>query len=71
MLPNLTLTVCEKINQRLNITSMPVDTGGGYSTSKFQGSFSDNTEIVLGAPQTTACFQRGSDYHFYTVLIER
>jgi hypothetical protein len=71
VLPNVTKVICDKINERLNITTLPVDTGTGYSTAKFQGVFDDGTEIVLGNPHSAACFNRSNAYHFYVVLIDR
>ena len=72
VLPNIVDIVCEEINKRLNISGTPVDTGGGASSTKYQGSFADGTEIILpGGPFNTACFSDGTNNHFYSVLIAR
>jgi hypothetical protein len=72
VLPNLDEQVCTLINQRLNITSIPADTGGGYSSSAFTGTYSDDSEIILaGGPYSSACFSRLGSFHFYTLLIQR
>lgn len=72
VLPNVVTSVCEEINKRLNITDIPLDTGGGMSTTKYQGTFTDGTEIILsGGPFNTACFTDGTNNHFYSVLIAR
>ncbi len=68
VLPNLKQPVCEEINKRLGISSMP--SGGGYSMTKFTGTYSDNA-----APPTTAlnaaCFTAGGNFNFYYVLLAR
>ncbi|MCB9981246.1 MAG: hypothetical protein H6860_02470 [Rhodospirillales bacterium] len=72
VLPNVVDIVCEEINKRLNISAIPADTGGGASTTKYQGSFSDDTEIILaGGPFNAACFSDGANNHFYSILIAR
>lgn len=72
VLPNLQLVVCESINDRLGITSVPSDTGSGYSTAQFTGSFSDDTEIILAdGPFNAACFEEDGSYHFYSLLLGR
>ena len=71
VLPNLNQTVCEKINDKLGIGSIPNGTAGAYSTTKFVGTYTDGTEIISGITSNAACYQDGSDYHFYYVLIER
>lgn len=70
VLPNLTQSLCSKINEKLGISGIPTDSGGGYSATKFTGSFADGTEIILGSSYNTACFSN-SGYHFYSVLLER
>ncbi len=71
-LPNVNDSVCTAINDRLNITGIPADTGGGASTTEFVGTFADDTEIILaGGPFNAACFSRGGNNHFYQILIER
>lgn len=72
VLPNIDLALCEEINNSLNITGVPADAGSGADTTQFQGSFSDGTNINLpGGPFETACFSRGGNNFFYSVLIAR
>jgi hypothetical protein len=72
VLPNLVTSVCTEINNRLNLAATPADTGGGASTAKFTGTFDDDKEIILaGGPLETACFSRGGNNFFYTVLLAR
>lgn len=72
VLANVDPTVCEEIDRRLNISSIPVDTGGGASTTKYTGIFADGTEIILpGGPFSSACFSHGGNYHFYSILLAR
>lgn len=73
VLRNLDQDVCTAINQRLNITGIPADSGGGFSTTAFVGTFADDTElIVAGGPFESACYNNGSGvFHFYSVLIAR
>ncbi len=71
-LPNLLESVCAEINKRLEITGIPADTGGGASTTKYVGTFADETEIILaGGPFNSGCYSRGGNFTFYQVLIER
>lgn len=71
MLPNVVDSVCEEINNRLNITATPTDSGGA-STAKFMGDFDDGTEITLSSgAQPSACFSRGGNNYFYIALIVR
>lgn len=71
-LPGLFESVCEEINDRLGISGIPADTGGGISTTQFTGTFADDTEIILaGGPFPSACFSNGGTYIFYHVLLER
>lgn len=72
VLPGINDTVCTEINDRLNISGIPADTGGGASTTKYTGSFANDTEIILaGGPYNSACFSRGGTNYFYYVLIAR
>jgi type II secretory pathway pseudopilin PulG len=72
VLPNMDGTVCAEINRRLNITSIPADSGTGAATAKFTGGFADGKRIVLaGGPYQSACFSRGGHNYFYAVLIAR
>lgn len=72
VLSNVVDVVCTELNDRLNITNIPADTGGGASTTKFKGSFVDGTEIILsGGPYNAACFSYGGANYFYYVLLER
>lgn len=72
VLTDLSDAVCTEINDRLNITAIPADAGGGASTSAFTGSFSNGTEITLaGGPFSSACFSRSGRNDFYFTLIER
>ncbi|MFP4313580.1 MAG: hypothetical protein ACLFR0_04550 [Alphaproteobacteria bacterium] len=73
VLRNVDQNVCEALNERLGITGIPADTGGGFSATAFTGTFADNTEIILaGGPFRAACYDAGGNtYHFYKVLMER
>lgn len=71
VLPNVNQVVCERIDAKLGIAPIPTDGGSGYSTTKFTGSFTDGTAIVLPTPYSTACFTDGTDYFFYSVLLAR
>ena len=72
VLPNIDEAVCTEINDKLGITDIPADTGGGASTTLYQGDFDDGTEIILtGGPFEAACFSRGGNNFFYQVLIAR
>lgn len=72
VLPNVIDDLCTEINDRLSISSIPADTGGGASSTKFTGSFADGTEIILaGGPYNEACFSRGGNNYFYSVLLVR
>ena len=72
VLNDIDTNVCTEINDRLDITGIPTDTGGGASTTDFTGSFSNGTEIILaGGPFSSACFSRSGQNHFYYTLIER
>ncbi|MCC6598019.1 MAG: hypothetical protein IT559_04450 [Alphaproteobacteria bacterium] len=72
VLPNIDPTVCAEIDQRLGISTIPADSGGGASGVKYIGVFADGTEIILpGGPFNAACFSRGGLYHFYSVLLAR
>ncbi len=71
-LGNVDTAVCTEINDRLNISGIVADTGGGASTTKYQGAFADGTEIIMaGGPFTAGCFSRSGNNHFYYALIER
>ena len=71
-LDNIDTTVCTEINDRLGITGILADTGGGVDTTKYQGTFADGTEIILtGGPFSAACFSRAGNNYFYFALIER
>jgi hypothetical protein len=73
VLRNLEQNVCEAINSKLSITGIPADSGGGFSTTGFTGTFADGTELdIAGGPYKAACFDTGSsNYHYYSVLMER
>lgn len=72
VLSNVNEAVCTEINDRLGITDIPADTGGGADTTLYQGNFDDGTEIILaGGPFEAACFSRGGNNFFYQVLIAR
>jgi hypothetical protein len=72
VLPNVVEGVCEALNDRLNITGIPADSGGGASITKFTGDFAEDTELILlGGPFTSACFSRGGGFYFYSVLLAR
>ena len=72
VLPAVSDTVCQKINDKLEISNIPADGGGGYSTTKFTGSYADDTEIIpAGSSFTSACVSYSGNNYFYSVLIER
>ncbi len=70
-LPNISAAVCRSIDQKLGIGAIPSDSGGGASPVKFQGVYTDGTEIITGASRDAACFERGGSYFYYVVLIAR
>ncbi len=71
VLPNVNPAVCEVIDKKLGIGSIPENTGNAYSATKFTGAFADGSEIILDASHSAACYSDGTDYHFYYVLIAR
>lgn len=73
ILPNVKEEICENITIASGlVASVPDDSGNGYSTSKFTGSYSDGTIINIGTnPPKAGCFKSGLAYHYYHVLIER
>lgn len=70
VLPDIDEAVCTAINSRLDIDPTPADAGTGHSTTAFAG-FADGTELNLVDSPPTACYTDGSDFHFYSVLLER
>lgn len=72
VLSNIDATACTAINERLNITGIPADTGGGASLTKFAGDFTDDAEMILpGGPFGSACFSFGGQNFFYVTLLVR
>lgn len=72
VLPAVSMNVCTWIDKKLGISSIPADGGGGYSTTKFTGTYGDDTEIIpAGSSYETACVSYGGSYYFYSVLIAR
>lgn len=71
ILPNIDANVCMEINKVPGISIIPTDSGPGYSTAKFKGTFDDGAEIVIGSPHKTVCYQRSGNYYFYHVLMVR
>jgi hypothetical protein len=72
ILPNVNASVCTELNKKLNITGIPADTGGSYSTTPFTGGFADGTEIILaGGAYSAACFSNTGSNHFYYTLLAR
>lgn len=72
ILPNVATNLCTAINDRLGISGIPADGGGGVSSTKFTGSFADGTEVSLpGGPHDAACFSFGGNNYFYAVLLAR
>lgn len=69
VLPNLKLSVCEEINKRLNIATMP--SGGSISTSQYTGSFADGSSPTGSDGLNAACVTYGGNYVFYYVLLPR
>lgn len=71
VLPNLKDSVCSELNKALELTTSITDTGTGYSTTKYTGSFADGTRIATATPYKAACVTRAGSNYFYSVLIER
>ena len=71
ILPDVASNLCDALNDRLNISAPPTDSGGGYSATKFTGAFTDGTELILGNTYRRACYSDGTDLHFYAVILER
>lgn len=71
VLPNINKSLCEAIDKKLQITTIPANSGDPYSTTKFTGSFGDGGEIILDRPRPAACYKQVTDYHFYYTLIAR
>lgn len=73
MLTDVTPSVCEALNDALGIATMPSDSNGIETTTKFQGVYT-NTEQIGGASLdgvTAACVNDSGTYVFYFVLLER
>jgi hypothetical protein len=72
VLANMNPTVCAAIDKKLGLASIPANSGGPYSTTKFTGAFADGgTEINIGSVKNSACYSDGGNYDFYYVLIAR
>lgn len=71
VLPNVVDEVCAEINSRLGIGATPTDSGGGHAATRYVGTFADSTEIILTGSPETACYNDGSNNHFYYVLLAR
>lgn len=71
ILPNLDSNVCTELNKMLDIDTIPAETGTGYSSNKFTGTFEDDTKIDVGSPYKTACYSKSNSYYFYHTLIAR
>lgn len=69
ILPNIKQSVCEEINRRLNIATMP--SGGTLSATKFTGAYADGALPVGADGLTAACVSIGGNYSFYYVLLAR
>lgn len=72
LLANVDAGLCAEIDKRLNITTgIPADAGTGLSTTPFTGTFSNGTELTLTPARPSACFSRGGNNYFYSVLLQR
>lgn len=74
ILPNLKKEVCAEINTRLGISGIPVNSGGGCSTTQFVGAFADGEMPDNMDGFSAGCFDGGAGqpgYHFYIVLNAR
>jgi hypothetical protein len=72
VLPNVANTVCQKINAKLGLSETIADSGGGYASTKYTGSFADDTEIIpAGGSYENACVTYSGARYFYAVLIAR
>lgn len=72
VLPNVDAGLCAELNTRLNIPGgIPADAGTGVSTVPYTGDFDNGTEVVLTPARSAACFSRGGQNFFYSVLLQR
>ena len=71
VLPNMNQAVCEEINMRLGIDTVPALPGGTYSPEKFAGNFVDGTYLSADSSKGSSCFLKSGDYYFLAVLLAR
>lgn len=74
VLPGLVQSICQEINDKLEITGIPANTGTGYSTTEFVGTYADGTIPDNMDGFNAGCFDGGASqtgFHFYHVLIAR
>jgi hypothetical protein len=71
VLPSVNPSICNALNRKLGIATMPTNGGAAYSSTQFTGNFGDGSEINLGTKYNAACYEDGGDYDFYFVLIAR
>lgn len=74
VLPGLDQDVCQEINDKLGISGIPANTGTGYSTTEFVGTYADGTIPDNMDGYSSGCFNGGATqpgFHFYHVLIAR
>lgn len=72
ILDNLNLTVCEAINDKLNVVSIPSD--GDIAFTKFIGAYASTETLdnVDGVPAGCANYtDSGTNYFFYQVIVSR
>jgi len=77
IIKNVDESLCEELNQKLNVTGIPTDTNGASGFSVFRGTFLNlasigNTDANL-AGQTSACYMDSDDnmFIFYHVMLVR
>lgn len=72
ILPNVDATVCGAINERLDISGIPANSGDVHSTAVYRGSFANSAEItVAGGPFNSVCYSISGANHFYHTLMAR
>lgn len=72
VLPNVDQTVCEALNEKLNIAGVPANSREVHSTTPYRGAFTNSAEItVAGGPFSAVCYSISGANHFYYALMAR
>ncbi len=72
VLPNVLQSVCEALNDKLNITGIPANTDEVHSTAQYKGAFANSAEITItGGPFPAVCYSLSGTNHFYYTLMAR